>query len=151
MKKRNHAITVYKTVSLILLIAVMVTIFILSHQNGNESSHTSGFVTNLLSAIFGDNVPEELVRTFGHFSEFAALGFLCLNCYYAFNNKMKPLISVALSWCYAWTDEIHQIFVDGRAFQISDLLVDLAGIFFGTLLIYLIIILYKKIKQKAEA
>lgn len=141
----------YKIISVILLTTVMITIFVLSHQNGNESSETSGFVTKLLSIVFGDNVPEEIVRTFGHFSEFAALGFLSLNCYYAFKNTIKPLLTVALSWLYAWTDEIHQIFVDGRAFQISDLLVDLAGILCGTLLIYLIIILYEKIKHKAEA
>ncbi len=129
----------YKTISVILLLAVMVTIFVLSHQNSSESSETSGFVTELLTFVFGDNVPEAIVRTFGHYSEFAALGFLALNCFYAFKKELKPVICILLSWGYAWTDEIHQIFVDGRAFQISDLMVDLAGILTGTILIYGII------------
>lgn len=142
----NKAFKIHKIISVILLVAVMVTIFVLSHQDGTESSQTSGFVTNLLSIVFGDNVPEELVRTFGHFSEFAALGFLMLNCIYAFRLQLKPVISALLSWGYAWTDEIHQIFVDGRAFQISDLMVDLAGIITGTFVMFILlkITLYKK-------
>lgn len=148
MKK---SLKVYRALSLILLVAVMVTIFMLSHQNGEASTQTSGFVTSLLSFIFGGNVPEDIVRTFGHFSEFAALGFLFFNCIYAFKNIKKPFVSVLFSWSYAWTDEIHQIFVDGRAFQISDLLVDLGGIICGTLLIYLIIFIYEKRKKKTEA
>ncbi len=126
----------YKAISLILLIAVMITIFILSHQNGTESSNTSGFVTKLLSLIFGNNVPEAIVRIFGHFSEFAAMGFLTFNCIYAFKSAKNPFISTLLSWTYAWTDEIHQIFVDGRAFQLIDLAVDLCGIILGTAIIF---------------
>ena len=151
MSKACTGTKLYKAISLILLMAVMVTIFILSHQNGNESTKTSGFVTEFFSLFFGNNIPEAIVRTFGHFSEFAALGFLTTNCLYAFRKEKKPIICATLSWLYAWTDEIHQIFVDGRAFQISDLLVDLGGILCGTLLIYFIILLYEKVKQKAEA
>ena len=140
----------YRTISLLLLIAVMITIFILSHQNGDASTETSGFVTRLLSVFFGDDIPEAIVRTFGHFSEFAALGFLATNCLYAFKERKKPIVCGALSWAYAWTDEIHQIFVDGRAFQISDLLVDLGGIITGTVLIYLILLVYEKVKFKSR-
>lgn len=137
---------IYKAISLILLLAVMVTIFILSHQTGEESSQTSGFVTRLLNTIFNGNAPEFIVRSFGHYSEFCALGFLGLNCYYAFKERLRPLLTVILSWGYAWTDEIHQIFVDGRAFQISDLLVDLAGVLTGTTLIYIILLVVEKRK-----
>jgi VanZ family protein len=122
----------------------MITIFILSHQDGTQSSETSGFVTKLLSLILG-NVPEAIVRTFGHYSEFCALGFLMLNCFYAFKGRLLPIHSILISWGYAWTDEIHQIFIDGRAFQISDLLVDLAGVLTGTALIALIIFTINKI------
>lgn len=137
---------IYKALSVLLLVVVMVTIFILSHQNGVQSTETSGFVTKLLSLFLG-NVPEAIVRTFGHFSEFCALGFLMLNCFYAFKAKLLPIQSILISWGYAWTDEIHQIFVDGRAFQISDLLVDLAGILTGTALMSLIIFITTKISK----
>ncbi len=148
---KNTVNNIYKVVSAIFLIAVMVTIFVLSHQDGTESSETSGFVTKMLSLVFGDNVPEAIVRTFGHFSEFAALGFLSTNCFYAFKEKRKPVLCSFLSWLYAWTDEIHQIFVDGRAFQISDLLVDLGGIICGTMLITVIILLTEKLKEKKRS
>ena len=144
---KNRGNNIYKAISVILLIVVMVTIFVLSHQDSTESSQTSGFVTKMLSLVFGDNVPEAIVRTFGHFSEFAALGFLSTNCFYAFKEKSKPVLCSFLSWLYAWTDEIHQIFVDGRAFQISDLLVDLGGIICGTMLITVIILLTEKLKE----
>lgn len=140
----------YKAISAVLLISVMITIFALSHQNGSDSSETSGFVTRLLTLAFGDNIPEAIVRTFGHFSEFAALGFLMLNCIFAFSEKKKFILTVILSWLYAWTDEIHQIFIDGRAFQISDLLVDLAGIITGATLIFTAITIYNNIKRRAE-
>lgn len=141
---------IYKIISIVLLVAVMVTIFLLSHQNGEESSQTSGFVTKLLNTIFRGNAPEFIVRTFGHFSEFAALGFLLNNCLYAFTEKRKPLICIALSWAYAWTDEIHQIFIPGRAFQISDLLVDLAGIIVGSVIIHIFIYICTRKKKVTQ-
>jgi VanZ family protein len=141
---------IYKVLSVILLAAVMATIFFLSHQNSTESTETSGFVTRLMSLVFG-NVPESIVRTFGHFSEFCALGFLMMNCFFAFKEKLQPVHSILLSWGYAWTDEIHQIFVDGRAFQISDLLVDLTGIITGSVLIATIILLSLKITDKSKS
>lgn len=144
-------IKIYRLLSVLLLIAVMVTIFLLSHQNGNESSQTSGFITKLFSLIFSNSVPEALVRTFGHFSEFCALGFLMLNCIYAFKGRLLPVYSILFSFGYALTDEIHQIFVDGRAFQISDLLVDLAGILTGTALISLIIFIIAKASKNKNS
>ena len=136
---------IYKVITVILLIAVMVTLFVLSHQDGTESTETSGFVTKLLSLIFSNNIPEAIVRTFGHFSEFCALGFLMMNCFFALKERLQPIHSILLSWGYSWTDEIHQIFVDGRAFQISDLLVDLAGILTGSVIIATIILIYMRI------
>ncbi len=144
-------VKIYKAFSVILLVAVMVTIFVLSHQNGTESTETSSFVTKLLALIFGNNIPEAIVRTFGHFSEFCALGFLMINCFYAFKQKLQPIRSILLSWGYAWTDEIHQIFIDGRAFQISDLLVDLAGILTGSVIIATIILISIKITDKKKS
>ncbi len=141
---KSKGCLIYKIISVILLVAVMCVIFYLSHQDSSESSETSGFVTGVITAVFGEGVPEELVRTLAHFLEFAALGFLVFNCLYAFTNERKFILSVALSWGYAWTDEIHQIFVDGRAFQLVDLAVDLGGIILGALIIYAIVSAVKK-------
>lgn len=45
---------------------------------------------------------------------------------------------VLLVWGYGWSDEIHQLFVPFRTFQILDLAIDLAGVTLAVLLIYLV-------------
>ena len=41
------------------------------------------------------------------------------------------VIAVCFSVLYALSDEIHQIFVDGRAFGVADILIDSAGAVVG--------------------
>lgn len=122
---------IYIIISAILLSAVMITIFILSAQNGVESSSTSGFFTKIIEALFGQPANEAVVRTLAHFCEFAGLGFLMCNFLFALKDRLKPFSSSFLSLGYAVTDEIHQIFVPGRACQLTDLAVDLCGIILG--------------------
>ncbi len=139
---------VYIAVSAVLLLAVLGTVFYLSHQDGKDSTETSGFVTDLLISIFGTAPPLSVVRTLAHFSEFCAVGFLVANFHFSLKNKTAPLLTAALSWGYAWTDEIHQIFVPDRAFQLSDLAVDLGGVVLGTLIFFVLIFLKNKSQQK---
>lgn len=136
---------IYRTVSIISVLAVMGVIFFLSAQNSTESKETSGFIGELLAAIFNGNVPQDLLRTFAHFCEYALLGFLMYNVFYSFKVKIAPVTSALTSFLYALSDEIHQIFVDGRAFQIEDLTVDLCGIIAGTTLLLIIFTIINKI------
>ncbi len=140
---------IYIGISAILVLTVLVTIFYLSAQNGTESSETSGFFTKLIEIIIGKSANEAIIRMLAHFCEFAGLGFLVHNLLFSVKNKMRPLLSVILSFGYAFTDEIHQIFVPGRAFQLIDLIVDFGGIVLGVLLffIFLRIIDYTKTKK----
>ncbi len=138
--------TIYKIVSALLLASVLVTVFLLSNEVSAQSNETSGFFVDLLSRILNTEISSAAIRTFAHFCEFGAVGFLTLNCIYAFTEGKRYILSVVLSFVYAVTDEIHQLFVPGRAFQFSDLLVDLGGIFLGCGIIYLIIVLYEKRK-----
>ncbi len=131
--------TIYKIISAILLGAVLVTIFLLSNENSTQSNETSGFLITLLTELFGKAPSQNVIRTLAHFSEYAVLGFLVLNCIYAFTDKKRFFLSVGLSELYALSDEIHQLFVPGRAFQITDLLVDLCGIILGCAVIFIII------------
>ncbi len=122
---------IYIALSAIALTAVLITIFVLSAQNGQESSSTSGFFTQFIEAIFGQPANEAIIRTLAHFCEFAVLGFLMCNFLFALKDKLKPILSILLSCAYALTDEIHQIFVPDRACQLSDFAVDSAGIVLG--------------------
>ena len=142
---------IYISVSAVLLISVTVLIFCLSAQNAAESSETSGFFTEFLALIFGKAVNEEIIRTLAHFSEFAVLGFLVNNFWFSLKDGLGPLICIIISWAYAWSDEIHQIFVDGRDFQLIDLAVDLGGIIFGTVVFGCFVLLSKKVQKKKKS
>ena len=122
----------YYAISLALTAAVMVIIFYLSAQDAKESTNTSGWVLNFVQ-IFFPKATQEFVRTAAHFSEYALLSFLTANVFFARFGKMKQPLPIVCAWGYAWTDEIHQIFVPGRAFQLFDLGVDLGGILLGAL------------------
>ena len=117
-----------------------------------------------------------LVRKTAHFTEYAILGslfFLNLRNWLKLNNplteksklqttktfaKKAPLdplkytlaMSVLLSFLYACTDEIHQIFVPGRSAQFRDILIDTLGASIGTIITYLIIKLFNKIKTRSH-
>jgi VanZ family protein len=53
-------------------------------------------------------------------------------------NKVN-LWTFILGWGYGWSDEIHQLLVPGRTFQLLDLSLDLAGVTAGIVLIFLVI------------
>jgi len=66
-----------------------------------------------------------------HMIEFAILTFLLSRAF-----KFKKLdLSFLLALSYAFTDEIHQLFVPGRGGKLSDVLIDFAGIIIATQLI----------------
>ncbi|MBO5332896.1 MAG: VanZ family protein [Clostridia bacterium] len=144
---------IYVTISWILVVVCMGFIFSLSAQNGEESSDLSGsFVMAILEWLKLD-VDEGLLRTCAHCLEFMGLSLLIFNATYATcEKKITPLIAFAGTVLYAITDEIHQIFVPGRAFQISDILVDSTGALIGIIasFIALKIILYITKRRKTN-
>lgn len=60
--------------------------------------------------------------------------------------KHPLIMSILLSFLYACTDELHQIFVPGRSAQFRDILIDTLGASFGATITHLIIKLFTKIK-----
>ena len=155
--------TIIRAILFALIISVMVIIFVLSAQDGRDSGGTSGGLTELLLAIVGIDAgslteaeftkTEAFVRTAAHFSEYALLAFLAvfLLATYKIKRIFSLLFAVAFSSLYAVTDEIHQIFVPGRAAEISDWLVDTCGALTGAALAVLVIAIAKKIAQKRKS
>ena len=86
-----------------------------------------------------------IVRKCAHFAEYTLLGLILRFCLESwFGQRFRSvyplsLISFAGSVIYAGTDELHQLMIDGRSGQFTDVLVDscgaLTGIILGTLLI----------------
>ena len=146
--KTNKKLIAYRALSLVILFIIMLFIFLLSHQTADNSSQTSGWLTRLISFLLKEDIPDGLIRTIAHFIEFGALGFFMNNAFFAFKEKGYILLPVTLSFLYCVSDEVHQLFIPGRAFQISDLLVDFIGVFAGVILFYLIASTFKKHSQK---
>ncbi len=155
MKSFRDKAKLKKTVFLIFLIlsvAVATLIFYFSHQNSDNSVDTSkGFTTAVIGAvmdIFTDltemqktEVVENVhngVRVFAHFFAFLVLSFFVSGTFLSSNIKKniayKQFLSVITSFLYAVSDEIHQYFIPGRAFQFFDIVVDFLGVLLGWLI-----------------
>ena len=148
-----------RIVTTLLTAAVMVMIFCFSMENAETSDQTSGVISEQVikvihpdyeqlaaeqQQIIYDSV-QHIVRTCAHFTEYLILGFmirLCLESW--FGHRMRKyrilaLIGFGAGTAYACSDEIHQLSIEGRSGQWTDVLVDgsgvLAGVTLGTLLI----------------
>ncbi|MFK7925870.1 MAG: VanZ family protein [Bacteroidia bacterium] len=116
------------------LLAWMMIIFMLSHQNGDTSSQTSEWVLNLLQWL---NIDLEtlrqagfrlLVRKAAHMTEYFVLYLLVFRLI----KLSKPLktslwVSLLFTLAYASTDEFHQIYIPGRVGTIFDVGIDGIG------------------------
>ncbi len=136
-KKQKVLFIIFSILSLFLICFI----FSNSMKNGSDSSKdsekVSRFVANVINFIFkteytSDDVGSP-VRTFAHFSEFAALSFCLSSSIRCITKKIKffYLISIPFTVFIAIIDEIIQIFSEGRAFQFTDICVDSLGGLFG--------------------
>lgn len=149
MKTRTGRV-IYRIFSLSILFTIMFLIFLLSHQSADDSSQTSGFLTRLISLLLGANVPDGLIRATAHFIEYGALGFLMNNAFFSFKKKGYIALPALLSIIYGISDEIHQYFIPGRAFQLIDILLDSVGVIAGVLVFYLIAKIYERKNSQAN-
>ncbi len=141
---RRHKLLVY--ITLIPVIATAIMIFLFSSQSGSESASTSG---GIVSAVLEVVEPEfdqlseteqttlmeslqHIIRKLAHFLEYAMLGFfLMLHIKVRGNIRRGWLWAFGMGTAYAITDEIHQMLVGTRSGQISDVLLDGAGVLCG--------------------
>ena len=139
-----------KKLNICLLIVWMLVIFFLSNQDSTKSQHLSDNLiiksVDVVATITNKEITNEkkdqivikasdTVRTVAHFMEYLVLGILVINVlkdYYKLNTKIV-LISIAGCILYAIGDEIHQLFVSGRALQIIDVGIDTLGSTIGVL------------------
>lgn len=118
-------------------------IFWLSSRTAEESSEQSTSVLMWLINIFGDNFfTDFIVRKLAHCLEFTGLCLLFNTALYQQNKKYMPIPAVIFTSLYAVSDEIHQLFVEGRACRFLDWAIDTFGAILGAagfLIIYKII------------
>ena len=126
----------------------MAAIFCFSHQTSDDSAEISLGVYFRILELFGsiiERLGHEGVRTLAHFTEYTALGFLMSTSMTFTCSRRRPWLTLGLCAAYAVTDEIHQIFVPGRAFQVPDMAVDTAGARLGVGVFCLLAVVVLKI------
>ena len=146
----------------LLVIAVAAMIFFFSSQTGKESAQTSTglavFVMRLFvpgfdglsaaeKAVYFDRLVY-VVRKTAHFTEFAMLGASLRLLVHALGVRKPILIAWAAGTLYACTDELHQMFVDGRGAMWQDVCIDSAGVLTAVLLVTLWLRWREKRKMK---
>lgn len=139
--KRNR---MEKILWLIPVLLWMTLIFYMSQGTGSESGSVSMKFTekfaSLINMIRGDGMQVQdnmvdflhpIIRKLAHMFEYAVLLLLMIPAVRAWNNSGKKsyiyILSFILTFIYACTDEIHQLFIDGRAGKTTDVLIDSAG------------------------
>ena len=132
-----------KLILWILIFVWMITIFMFSAQNGDESSELSqGFLRTFILRFTPDNISEDIVnmmeyiiRKCAHMTEYAVFGILVfyqIKLYRLFEKEWNRIdMAVICVMIYASTDEIHQLCVGGRSGRFTDVLIDTAGGFIG--------------------
>ena len=132
------------------MILVMLLIFGFSSETAEESDSTSAIITrpvtellaNMREGITAEDKDQlyisvdRAIRKTAHFCEYALLGllaFLLLRNY----GLCIWWLAWLLTTLYAVTDEVHQLFLNGRSGQLSDVLLDSFGAFCGVMLIRL--------------
>ena len=141
--KRNMAIIIWGIATLVCTIII----FCMSHKPAEESAEMSGLIVKwLLAHGIGVELAETLdliVRKCAHMAEFGGLAFCAsfLFIYIKGSAGVKVRLWAALfAFLYAVSDEIHQLFIEGRAGKVSDVLVDSVGI----VIAFIIVTLLKK-------
>ena len=122
-------------ISWALVIICMAVIFSLSAQTAGESSEVSGQLIFMMKL----NISQDFIRTVAHFLEYTGLAVLIFNALYQTFGYQRPFVALIVSSLYAVSDEIHQLFVEGRAFQISDIVIDSLGAAGGITVLILLI------------
>lgn len=134
-------------IKLLFIIAWMGIIFSFSSDNASISTKKSdGIIIETVEFFLGrtlnDSEKEKWtnylvvpVRKGAHLFLYFVLGILMINFLNNNHNITYKLIflSIFLSFLYACSDEIHQLFVPGRSGELSDVLLDTFGSFIGIL------------------
>lgn len=143
-----------------LSIAVMVAIFLFSSQTAENSAALSGEfkgivdkVLNCFKWLFSDGAIlwiKNHIRKIAHFALYTLLGAFLSAA--TLNTRLKSLsarffLPVGIGLFYSITDEIHQLFIEGRSGEIRDVFIDFSGVISGSIIAFLI---YKTAKNIAK-
>ena len=138
--------------SVVILIGWLMLIYTLSAQPAHRSDNLSKGVTRVIiemvkeTAVFSSvkhtdismyvDKFNHIVRKNAHFTAYLLLGIFTVNVLRQRGHDMKVSMLCGMLFCiiYASSDEFHQLFVEGRGAQVTDVLIDSSGSLVGVCL-----------------
>lgn len=89
------------------------------------------------------------IRKLAHMAEFGSLASLAFIFLLTWGGKIlwRYAASLGFALVYAATDELHQLFRDGRGARLSDVAIDFAGAFIACTLALIVVMLVRRIKK----
>lgn len=139
-----------------------------STQSEETSQGVSFFIASLVFEGFCEKTPTEqnelvlsivpFIRKLAHFLVYAALGFFSFLTVERYRNEIKKpkrrvvSFAVSLMFCllYATSDEIHQLFVEGRSGSVADVLLDFLGSISGAVFALLLPMIFASVLNKRK-
>ena len=123
-----------KIIKTLLFVSWFILIYLLSAETGDQSGSLSDGILLSIAKLLKISDTKAFVDTFGffirklaHFSEYFILYILTYECFKEYNCPKLIVVSVLFCVLYASFDEFHQLFVDGRCGQLSDVIIDSSG------------------------
>lgn len=156
-------LNIIRTILVIALITIFITIFGFSNQDsetsGGISQKVAEYVTKYIPSIqeMEESQKEEVIdkietviRKIAHFSIYTLVGILLMSlmCTYKIKEIDKIGISLIIGIIYAISDEIHQAFIPGRGPQLTDVILDSMGVLTGIFISMLLLEMIRKITKK---
>ena len=174
----NRIATIVSVLAVVFMCAVIFTLSAQPADDSTELSmgivwHIIGFIVpgydqmSPAGQLYWQQLLDHPVRKTAHFLEYAVLGALMMNMVWHLARESGKrasdgnaantssivklgVIAWILATAYAVTDEIHQLFVPGRAFMFSDIVRDSAGALAGVFVFALALMAIKR-HRKAKS
>ncbi len=136
-----------------LLIIWMVIIFMFSNQNAKTSQATSdkiaSDIVDTVEIVSKKDIPDGnkkkfisdtrfIIRKTAHFTLYLILGILAHLVFSSYNVSKPVIYSIIFCLLYACSDEVHQIFSDGRTAKLMDIFIDTCGGIVGNFICHII-------------
>jgi VanZ family protein len=158
--------TTKKSILAIIIILIIAFIFFNSIKTGEESTKISELAAKVVSGfvlfVFGKQPLDSLIyyfysdfiahiRIIAHFIEFFMLGFASTIFLSIQDFKEKKFFNKSLFFglFIATSDETLQLFSVGRAFQLSDIFIDMMGYTSAAIVIFLFSLYLKRARKPA--
>jgi VanZ family protein len=137
-----------------LVVIWAIVIFVFSSQSGEISNENNKFIVEILSRIginldsITGGIANFIIRKAAHFTEYFILYMLLYNALIDDFYPMSTFIlAISLTFLYAASDEIHQMFVPGRGPAVLDVFIDTSGGATAALVLYIKDIIFKRNKK----